>query len=278
MKVRDVEHLVTVTSEIEKYVAFARQINADKDYSQPLLDSDLIEEKLERAVHNTDDRVLAVFDKEKIIGLFVLLAIDDEKYVEVTMGLSKSQCAYIELFDYLSQYFNGYQIDFSFNPCNEILRNILKTKNALFREEQQKMVLKQILEIDDISGIELIDDKYIRGYLAIHDTSNYWTGERVLEEPDRFYVLVATEENNVVGYLDLTKNYKENEPYDVFVKDEYRRKGYGKKLLAKAIELNNPKGMSLMVDVDNVPAIRLYTSMGFDKVEGQNCVYATWNV
>ena len=38
------------------------------------------------------------------------------------------------------------------------------------------------------------------------------------------------------------------------------------------------KGMSLMVDVDNVPAIRLYTSMGFEEVEGQNCVYATWQV
>ena len=41
--------------------------------------------------------------------------------------------------------------------------------------------------------------------------------------------MITTEENNVVGYLDLTKNYEENEPYDVFVKDEYRRKGYGKK-------------------------------------------------
>ena len=131
------EHLVTGTSNIEKYAAVARQMNNDPNYSQPLLDSDLIEEKLDRTVHNTDDRVLAVFDKEKITGLFVLLVIDDEKYVEVTMGLSKSQDAYIELFDYLSQYFNGYQIDFSFNPCNEILRNILKTKNAIFRKKQK---------------------------------------------------------------------------------------------------------------------------------------------
>ena len=38
------------------------------------------------------------------------------------------------------------------------------------------------------------------------------------------------------------------------------------------------KGMSLMVDVDNVPAIRLYTSMGFEEIEGQDCVYATWQV
>ncbi len=271
-------NLVTVTANIEKYAAFARKINADKDYSQPLLNSNMIEEKLDRAIHNTDDRVLAVIENGDITGLFVLLVIDDEKYVEIIMGLSKSKEAYTELFDYLSQYFNGYQIDFSFNPCNEILRNILKEKSAVFRVEQQKMVLKRMPETTDMSGIESIDDQYTEGYLAIHDTSNYWTGERVLEEPDRFHVLVAVEEHNVVGYLDLTKNYDENEPYDVFVKEECRRKGYGKKLLAKAIELNKPKGMSLMVDVDNVPAIRLYTSMGFEEVEGQNCVYATWQV
>ena len=222
--------------------------------------------------------MLAVIENGDITGLFVLLVIDDEKYVEITMGLSKSKEAYTELFDYLSQYFNGYQIDFSFNPCNEILRNILKEKSAVFRVEQQKMVLKRIPETTDMPGVESIDDQYTEGYLAIHDTSNYWTGERVLEDPDRFHVLVAVEEHKVVGYLDLTKNYDENEPYDVFVKEECRRKGYGKKLLAKAIELNKPKGMSLMVDVDNVPAIRLYTSMGFEEVEGQNCVYATWQV
>lgn len=274
----NVRNVVTVTSDDEKYAAFARKINADKDYSQPLLDSNLIEEKLDRAIHNTDDRVLAVIENGDITGLFVLLVIDDEKYVEITMGLSKSKEAYAELFDYLSQYFNGYQIDFSFNPCNEILRNILKEKSAVFRVEQQKMVLKRIPETTDMSGVESIDDQYTEGYLAIHDTSNYWTGERVLEDPDRFHVLVAVEEHKVVGYLDLTKNYDENEPYDVFVKEECRRKGYGKKLLAKAIELNKPKGMSLMVDVDNVPAIRLYTSMGFEEVEGQNCIYATWQV
>ncbi|SFC30103.1 hypothetical protein [Butyrivibrio sp. YAB3001] len=43
-------NVVTVTSDIEKYAAFARKINADKDYSQPLLDSNLIEEKLDRAL------------------------------------------------------------------------------------------------------------------------------------------------------------------------------------------------------------------------------------
>ena len=36
--------------------------------------------------------------------------------------------------------------------------------------------------------------------------------------------------------------------------------------------------MMLLVDADNVPAIRLYESMGFAKVQGQNNLTAHWNV
>ena len=45
-------------------------------------------------------------------------------------------------------------------------------------------------------------------------------------------------------------------------------------MLAKAIELNRPKAMVLTVNVDNAPAIALYESMGFTKVEGQNSITA----
>lgn len=38
------------------------------------------------------------------------------------------------------------------------------------------------------------------------------------------------------------------------VLEDYRRMGYGRKLLAKAVEENKPNGMVLHVDVDNAPA------------------------
>lgn len=45
-------------------------------------------------------------------------------------------------------------------------------------------------------------------------------------------------------------------------------------MLAKAIELNRPKAMTLTVNVDNFPAIALYESMGFARVDGQNSLTA----
>lgn len=51
-----------------------------------------------------------------------------------------------------------------------------------------------------------------------------------------------------------------------------------RKLLAKALEMNHPNSMMLLVDVDNYPAINLYESMGFAKVQGQNNLTAHWTV
>ena len=71
---------------------------------------------------------------------------------------------------------------------------------------------------------------------------------------------------------------EENEPNDLRVLEAYRRRGWGRRLLAKAIELNRPHGMMLLVDTDNVPALRLYESMGFEKAEGENSLTASWQI
>ena len=45
-------------------------------------------------------------------------------------------------------------------------------------------------------------------------------------------------------------------------------------MLAKAIELNKPHKMNALVDIDNVGAISLFRSMGFEKALGENNITA----
>lgn len=140
------------------------------------------------------------------------------------------------------------------------------------------MVLGKPVPGLDTTGVELLSGKYAQQYCDLHNKDMYWTGEKVADAQDRFRTFLAIHHGKVVGYLDVTHTFQENEIYDLFVWKAYRRMGYGRKLLAKALEMNQPKGMMLLVDADNDPAIRLYASMGFEKVQNQNNLTARWTI
>ena len=55
----------------------------------------------------------------------------------------------------------------------------------------------------------------------------------------------------------------------LIVKDEYRRQGIGKKLMDFIVRNAQQEGyreLSIGVDLDNYPALRLYAQMGFDRI------------
>lgn len=222
------------------------------------------------AANKPDNHIFGVFDKEEIIGLFVFLILKDELYIEMLVGLSKSQKAYHEMLSYLKKECKGYHADFVYSPDNYLLHKKLQDGKAEFEVEQQKMIHKKDVSHYSNYQVELYSPEYKEQYIAIHSKDGYWTADKVIDALDRFRVILAIENDEVVGYIDVTYPYEENEPYDVFVKNEYRKKGYAKAMLAKALELNKPHDMMLLVDIDNVAAIALYESLGFVKTVGEN--------
>lgn len=271
--------MIRMIKALEECRDFAAGFQRDPCFSDPMLtNEEQVQCNLLGAIDRENHCVLGVYQGGQITGLFTFLVLRDEQYIEMLVGLSREKEAYLEMFHYLEQYYPGYSADFVFNPCNYILKELLLLRKADFEPEQQKMVLgTPVLGMDTI-GVELYSEKYAQQYFAIHNKDMYWTGEKVAAAQDHFHTFLAIHDGKVVGYMDVTYTYDENEPFDLFVLEEYRRMGYGRKLLAKALEMNQPKGMMLLVDVDNAPAIHLYESMGFVKVQGQNNLTAHWTV
>lgn len=149
-----------------------------------------------------------------------------------------------------------------------------KRWGAEFEPEQQKLVLRRTVPYVPDARIVPYRPEYRAQYLALHTGDRYWTGERVLAAPEIFRVLLAIEDGEAAGYIDLTHNSAENEPYDLFVRKESRRRGLGRALLSAAVQENRPNGMALLVDIDNEAAIALYESQGFDRAEGENNITA----
>ena len=262
-------------SDVRKYIDFINEINNDADFGDPMLRT---EEQLQcnlfAGVSKPSNQVFGVFDGADITGLFVFLILEEESYIEMLVGLSKSRVAYEKMLVFLKEKYPGYQADFVYNPGNYLLHELLLEEKAEFEKEQQKMVLKKEVPYSSNHRVELYSPNYREQYVAMHSPDGYWTAEKVIEASDRFRIILALEQDEVVGYIDITHKFEENEPYDVLVKEEHRRKGHAKAMLAKAIELNKPKGMMLLVDVDNDAAIRLYESLGFEKVAGENNITA----
>lgn len=257
---------------------FVSSFQGDPHFSDPMLCSEeQMRNNLIKSIENPGRHcVFGVYQGTQMIGLFAFLVPAGEDYIEMLVGLSREKEAYAEMFAYLERNYPGYSADFVFNPGNYLLKALLEQRGAEFEPEQQKMVLVNPVPDVDTTGIEPLSGKYAEPYRAMHTKDTYWTAGKVMQAQDRFHTFLAIRDGKVVGYLDVTYIFEENEPFDLLVLEDCRRMGYGRKLLAKALEANAPNAMSVLVDADNTPAIRLYASMGFAKK--QNILTAHWTV
>ena len=264
--------LEEITS-LDSYEAFINEICSDENYVDPhyLYDNN----NLYGAFEKKDQHVYANIYNGSIDGIFVLLILSTEKYIEMIIGLSKSEHAYNELFEYLEKNYKGYRCDFVINPKNILLKNILTSKNAIFENEQQRMIARKVSKKEYSLDIQLFSDKWKQSYIDMHVKETYWTAEKVLSALDRFRVFLAIDKDQLVGYLDVTYAFKQNEPYSLVVLPRYQNQGYEEALLSKAIQMNGTNTMMTLVDVNAKEEIRIYEEAGFETIEGQNSIFVT---
>ena len=264
--------LEEITS-LDGYETFIEEICSDSNYVDPhyLYDHN----NLYNAFEKRDQHVYANINDGNIDGIFVLLILQNEKYIEMIIELSKSEHAYNELFKYLQKDYKGYRCDFVINPKNILLKNILTSKNAIFENEQQRMIAKSTTNKEYTLDVQLYSKRWKQAYIDMHVKEIYWTAEKVLSALDRFRVILAIHQEQLVGYLDVTYAYKQNEPYSLIVLPEYQNLGYEQALLSKAIQMNGMNTMMTLVDVNAKEEIRIYEEAGFEVIKGQNSVFAT---
>lgn len=78
--------------------------------------------------------------------------------------------------------------------------------------------------------------------------------------------LIAIENDALIGFVIYSIIYDRSEIVDIIIDPSYRRKGYGKGLLEQVIEILKKEeclNVTLEVRCDNLPALKLYQSLGF---------------
>ena len=263
----------------EPYGSFLRQIAGEEPGAggEERLFSELSEVFAKR-----EDLCFGAFDGEEMTGLFAFSLLD-EAYFATSRWLTRSETAGWEMLAYLKRTYPGYGVEFTFRPEDALLRQLLEESGAAVFPVQQDMEWQGPASAVDTSGIVPLTKEHEAQYFALHrdsdpDGETYWTGEMVAADPTGFLVLLAIDGGVSVGYLDLGLGDGRNNVADLFVDAAHRRKGWGRNLLGKALEQTGIKPLTLQVDLDNEPAIRLYESMGFRPVPDSRRVDAIWRI
>ena len=259
----------------DEYEGFINELNEHPQYSDPHFSYD--KNNLYRSLKSKDKHAFVVLENGIVKGLFVFIILPDDRYIEMLIGFTKVEEVFTEMLEYMENNYCGYQMDFVFNPLNTAIFEPLKLKGAIFEPEQMKMIQGGTVPNVSTNNIEQLSDKWMKQYCDIHDTDTYWTAKRIVSVLDKFRVLLVVKDEQVLGYLDVQSLYDVNEIYALYIKPEALHQGYEISLLTKAIELNKPNKIMVVVDANNKEEIALYSAAGFVKLEDQNSITAYMN-
>ena len=130
---------------------------------------------------------------------------------------------------------------------------------------------------ENINQVGKLFDLYRQFYKYksnVHESTNY-ISERISNNESIIF-LALTENNNSAGFVQLYETFgslhlgKIIILYDLYVKEEFRKHGIGKKLMAKSEEYAKSigaKGIELSTAKDNLSAQSLYEKIGYTKDE-----------
>ncbi len=115
------------------------------------------------------------------------------------------------------------------------------------------------MQVSDLPAIAKLEKKYF---------SVPWSEHSLKQSlgKSEYLFLVASEEGEAVGYGCILKVFDEGNILNIVVDERFRGGGIGRELVRELLEEGKRQGMrafTLEVRVSNVPAIRLYESLGF---------------
>lgn len=132
-------------------------------------------------------------------------------------------------------------------------------------------------KIEDLPVITSIYNDAIKNTVATFDTVT-----KTLEEQKVWFeghgsknpILIAEENRNIVGWAALSKwsdrdAYSNTAEISVYVKDSFKKKGIGRKLIQEIVKEGKKAGLHLIIALitnDNQVSVHLHESFGFTQI------------
>ncbi|WBW94941.1 GNAT family N-acetyltransferase [Oceanirhabdus sp. W0125-5] len=232
-----------------------------------------------KRIKNEDDKVLVCTEQDKIVGVLAILVETNDKYIEITKGLYAAenfQEIAMLFYTYIKEKYAGFHLDAVYSQENKEAIYFMQSIGAscISPDIKMKLVNDDFQPSKENKLIVPITEKYYKSFCRVHDENHknvYWTGERLLSNLNKFDILIALDKDELVGSV-VSSVYGDKKKDILFIETDsnHRRQGYAKSLLEKSINeafLFGINEITLQVVMRNIPAKKLYESLGFLKTD-----------
>lgn len=160
-----------------------------------------------------------------------------------------------------------------FRTINNVLCNVFHDTAGAYLLKGWKQIEKE--------NVEIVDDTMLPEILRIQ--AEGFRNERrgdIIQNSNKFREVfyVIKSQDKIIGYctyhlkpeLSFKGLRKKSVIFSIAIDKEFRHKGFGRKLLEesmKEMKINNVSAVFLYVNVNNIPAVKLYEKTGFSIVK-----------
>ena len=266
-------------SELEPVAKYAYKLNSIPQHKCKAFPTDYnsVLKQFERMIHHPNDELLVSTDGDDILGLLALLVEPEDKYLEFVGGVF-AEDNYVavanEFFKYIRDKYKGYLLDAAYPEENVQAIEFMESVGAKLIGFDYEYRIKN----DNFKSFPMTDDviylneKYYEDFIKHHDRMNsnvYWTGKKLIDALDKFDILIALENDRVIGSIVLGKfNKKVDEIYFLSVEKESIH--LEKALLNRGIRHAFSSGtyeLLLMIGKDDKKRIDVCEEVGFKRTD-----------
>lgn len=234
-----------------------------------------------KMIKHPEDEVLIYTENNEILGVLALFVEKKQKCTEAVGGVYAEkdyEKIAMKFFEYIKEKYAGFHFYAAYVVENRDAINFMQKVGAKSDGTEIDMRIKKedfnYSKGDKDKEIVLLSNKYYEAFTEFHDENNKdvaLTGELILEDINKFDVLLTLDKGKIVGEVVTSKFGGEREEiYFESMLEEYRQQGYDKSLLQDAMKRTFEFGANeimILAMGDNTTAISLYESLGFKKYE-----------
>lgn len=123
--------------------------------------------------------------------------------------------------------------------------------------------IEDMKDIFDLSNDSVVRANSINPEPIAWESHIKWFNSKIKDKNSKFYVIKVT--NNFIGYSRLDKD--EDWLLTIHLKNEYRSKGFGRKILETICHLNKDKTIIALVKEKNLASLRSFEKANFQKFD-----------